>query len=170
MKIVVAGSRTVTERDVHQAFAYCSWVNLASEIVSGTAKGADTFGENWARDKGVPTRRMPADWDKYGKKAGPIRNRQMAEVADGLIAIWDGRSRGTKSMIEFAKELGLRVAVFRTDDGTYQQFEASGDRQYRWEAVEEMAAKLEFDGGLSRAAAEKAALEVLRNQAGRSDK
>lgn len=60
-------------------------------------------------------KRFPADWGKYGKSAGVLRNKQMAEYADGLIAFWDGKSRGTANMIETAKGLGLRVRVARYD-------------------------------------------------------
>ena len=57
----------------------------------------------------------PADWDKHGKAAGPIRNAEMAEVADALIAFWDGQSRETKSMIDLARKKGLQVAIVRYD-------------------------------------------------------
>lgn len=54
---------------------------------------------------------FPADWDKYGRRAGPIRNREMAEYADALLAYWDGKSRGTKNMIEEARARGLKVSI-----------------------------------------------------------
>ena len=57
----------------------------------------------------------PADWERHGKAAGPIRNAEMADVSDALIAFWDGQSCGTKSMIELAKRKGLQVAVVRYD-------------------------------------------------------
>ena len=57
----------------------------------------------------------PADWERHGRAAGPIRNEEMAEVSDALIAFWDGKSRGTKSMIEIARRKGLQVAVVRYD-------------------------------------------------------
>ena len=57
----------------------------------------------------------PADWERHGRAAGPIRNEEMAEVSDALIAFWDGKSRGTKSMIEIAMRKGLQVAVVRYD-------------------------------------------------------
>ena len=64
-------------------------------IVSGTARGADQLGERYAVEKGFPILRFPADWLQYGKAAGPIRNRQMTDNADALIAFWDGQSKGT---------------------------------------------------------------------------
>jgi len=85
-------------------------------ILSGTAKGADRLGERYARERGFLLRRFPADWDKDGNKAGPIRNAKMADNADALIAFWDGTSRGTAHMIMTAKERGLvtRVIKYKT--------------------------------------------------------
>ena len=80
-------------------------------IVSGTAKGADRLGERYASERGFLLRRFPADWDKDGNKAGPIRNAKMADNADALIAFWDGTSRGTAHMIRMAKEKGLATRV-----------------------------------------------------------
>jgi hypothetical protein len=83
------------------------------EIVSGTAAGADTLGERYAQEKGYEVKKFPAQWDLYGKSAGYKRNQQMAEYADGLIAFWDGKSRGTKHMIDIATNKGLKVRVIR---------------------------------------------------------
>ena len=73
--------------------------------------GADRLGEDFAVENNLQINLYPADWKRHGKAAGPIRNRQMAATADGLLAFWDGQSRGTKSMIEFAKQKGLVVKV-----------------------------------------------------------
>jgi hypothetical protein len=70
-----------------------------TEIVSGKAIGVDQLGEQYANMRGIPIKEMPADWNTYGKRAGPIRNRQMAEYADIAIIIWDGESNGTRNMI-----------------------------------------------------------------------
>lgn len=80
-------------------------------IVSGGATGADALGERYARERGYELRRFPADWQTHGKAAGPIRNRQMAENANALIAFWDDQSRGTRNMIQEAHEHGLVVRV-----------------------------------------------------------
>lgn len=82
-------------------------------IVSGHASGADALGERYAQERGLECEQYPADWEAYGRAAGPIRNAEMAEVADALIAFWDGASRGTKNMIDTAKSKGLKVAVVR---------------------------------------------------------
>ena len=84
-------------------------------IVSGHASGVDSLGEKFAADHNLQCELYPADWDKHGKAAGPIRNAEMAEVADALIAFWDGQSRGTKSMIDLARKKGLQVAIVRYD-------------------------------------------------------
>lgn len=81
------------------------------EMVTGTAKGADQVPYYYNYWQGVPIKEFPADWDKHGKAAGFIRNRQMAEYSDALIAFWDGKSRGTKNMIEEMNRLEKPVRV-----------------------------------------------------------
>jgi len=80
-------------------------------IISGTARGADTLGERYARERGFTLRQFPADWDQFGKSAGYRRNCQMADNADALIAFWDGQSLGTRHMIDIARERNLVVRV-----------------------------------------------------------
>ena len=110
MRTIVAGSRNVTDiRQLHAALIECGWV--PSVIISGGARGADRLGEEWAKQIGLPLEIYPADWDHYGKSAGHRRNAEMAAVADALIALWDGQSRGTKGMIDLATARGLRVFV-----------------------------------------------------------
>ena len=82
------------------------------EIVSGTARGADQTGEAYAISRGIPIKRMPAQWDRYGKSAGYRRNEEMAAYADALLAFWDGESRGTRHMINIANERMLVVRVY----------------------------------------------------------
>ena len=87
-------------------------------IISGGARGADTLGEKYAQDEGFSLEVFPANWNKFGKSAGFIRNEQMAEIADALIAFWDGKSHGTKHMIEIMenKKLLVRVVNYETSD------------------------------------------------------
>lgn len=80
-------------------------------IVSGTANGADKLGEKYAKEKGYAIERHPAKWNELGKRAGYIRNKEMAEVSDALIAFWDEKSRGTKHMIDLATKKNLHVRV-----------------------------------------------------------
>jgi len=83
------------------------------EIVSGGANGADRIGEKFAKKNKVELIRFLANWDKYGKSAGYIRNKEMAEYAKELdnigvlLAFWDGKSKGTKHMIDLSKSCGL---------------------------------------------------------------
>ena len=112
MKIIIAGSRLGCEEDeLLRAIETSPFV--ITEVVSGGAKGVDTQGENWAKANNLPIKQFPADWKKLGKSAGPRRNLEMAGYADGLIAIWDGKSRGTGNMIHIATISKMPVWVFR---------------------------------------------------------
>lgn len=114
MKIIIAGGRDITDPGlVMLAMAHSGWI--PSEVVSGGATGVDALGEQWAAQWGIPVRRFPADWKRHGNAAGPIRNREMAAYADALVAIWDGKSRGTANMISEAQQRGLQVYVYRLD-------------------------------------------------------
>lgn len=81
-------------------------------VVSGCAAGADTLGQFWANCNRLKVERFKADWIGLGKSAGFKRNQQMADVADALIAFWDGKSPGTKHMIGIMKVAGKPVQVF----------------------------------------------------------
>lgn len=80
-------------------------------IVSGHASGADSLGERFAQEHCLQVELHPADWAKHCRAAGPIRNKKMAECADALIAFWDGKSKGTKNMIDLARRYGLDVSI-----------------------------------------------------------
>lgn len=118
-RVIIAGGRnfynyvTVKERCEYYLQNKLQTHNVI--IVSGHATGADELGERFAADHGLKCELYPAEWDKYGPSAGPRRNAQMAEVADALIAFWDGKSRGTKNMIDTANKKDLQVAVVRYD-------------------------------------------------------
>ena len=118
MKVIIAGSRDgISYDDVLKAMDECSWTNEITEIVSGKARGADTFGEQWAEENNIPIREFPADWKKFGKTAGPIRNEQMGDYADALVAVWDGKSKGTKHMLDYAKNKKLKFFVYIVEKG-----------------------------------------------------
>lgn len=112
-KVIIAGTRTFDDYDLLCRYADIKLSNIYEpiEIVSGGARGADALGERYAKDRGYELRRFPADWNKYGKRAGYLRNVQMANYADALLAFWDGKSRGTKNMIEEATTRGLLVGI-----------------------------------------------------------
>lgn len=121
-RIIIAGGRDFNDALLMQQSCDPIMQDLiqkgyAIEIVSGTARGADQFGELYAASRNLPVKQFPADWKRYGKSAGYRRNAQMADYANelpygGLIAFWDGKSRGTKAMIELATKKGLMVEVF----------------------------------------------------------
>ena len=110
MKTIIAGSRGINDYSIVRQAILESRFEI-TEIVSGGAYGVDTLGERYARENNIPIKRFLPDWNKYGKKAGILRNQEMGDYADALIAIWDGKSRGTKFMIDYAKKKGLRVFV-----------------------------------------------------------
>ena len=85
-------------------------------IISGHARGADKLGEQYAQEYNHFCYVMPADWEKYGKRAGYLRNASMAKEANALIAFWDGQSRGTYHMIELAKKENLKIKVVKYKD------------------------------------------------------
>jgi hypothetical protein len=110
-KTIIAGSRDCTDySQLIQAVAECGWE--ITSVVSGIARGADTLGIMYAHNNSLLLDKYPADWNKYGKSAGPGRNAKMAENAEALIALWDGKSKGTKHMIDTATSKGLKVYVF----------------------------------------------------------
>ena len=114
MKIIVAGSRCYSNYDESKAFIdRCISENCKEEcvILSGGCNGADMIGERYAHEHGYPIIRYPAEWDKYGKKAGPIRNIKMAENCDIIICFWDGKSKGTQSLILHASKKGIPVFI-----------------------------------------------------------
>jgi ribA/ribD-fused uncharacterized protein len=86
-----------------------------TEVICGGAQGADNIGRLWARINCVPSVLMNADWDTHGRRAGYLRNIDMADKAEALIAVWDGASPGTRQMIEIATRMGLKVHVHRWD-------------------------------------------------------
>ena len=126
MRVIIAGSRSFNDYEFLKTNCLNIFRQLKAEgyntkretleIISGTAKGADKLGEQFAEEFNLKVVRFPADWS-LGKKAGFIRNRQMALYAEEdngvLIAFWDGVSKGTKSMINLANKHGLRVFVVK---------------------------------------------------------
>jgi hypothetical protein len=110
VKVIIAGSRTINAYDIVPHAVEASKFQI-TEIISGGAAGVDAAGEFYAKFMGIPLKVFPADWTKHGKAAGPIRNQQMAEYADALICIWDGKSKGSESMIREARKRNLKVYV-----------------------------------------------------------
>lgn len=111
MKVIIAGNRSITDYNVvKKAIEDSGWKDEISLVISGGARGVDTLGEIWATEEGVAWERHLPEYTMYYGKSAPIaRNRKMAERADALILVWDGKSRGSKNMLEDAQELGLQV-------------------------------------------------------------
>lgn len=110
MRTIIAGSRNIRS---YQTVFYAikkSGFDI-THIIAGGAYGVDTTAIEIAEDLEIPYTVMPADWDTHGKSAGFRRNSAMAAVADALIAVWDGESKGTSHMILVAKARGLKVYV-----------------------------------------------------------
>lgn len=114
-RVVVAGCRNYDNyEEAKQFIDFCiSKIRKDYDLIflSGGCRGADKLGERYAVQNGFEVERYPALWDLYGKKAGPMRNREMAEKADFVICFWDGKSRGTKTMIEFAKSMKKPIKI-----------------------------------------------------------
>jgi hypothetical protein len=112
LKVIIAGGRDYHEYTTLVAAVANSQFTI-TEVVSGGASGVDALGEKYARDFKIPLKVFRADWNTYGKAAGPMRNKEMALYADALIALWDGKSKGTKNMIDQATVRGLEVYVLQ---------------------------------------------------------
>ncbi len=112
---IIAGGRDFNDYSLLSAIMdhLLSKVDNSIAIVCGKARGADALGELYAKERGYPIQYFPADWERYGKSAGYIRNTEMAKNADALVAFWDGSSRGTKNMIETAQRYGLNIRIKR---------------------------------------------------------
>ena len=107
MKIAVVGSRNLEieiERYLPEGI---------TEIISGGARGIDRAAEAYADAHGIVKRIFLPDYPQYGRRAPLVRNRQIVQAAELVIAIWDGASRGTKYTIDYAQSLGKPVRVYR---------------------------------------------------------
>jgi hypothetical protein len=118
VRVIIAGSRSITDQKVVlRAIRISNQViqtALIDTVLSGGALGVDQIGEFWAYDNGLEVERHPADWKKWGNAAGMRRNAHMAKHADGLIAVWDGKSNGTLNMIQNAIDRDLAIYIHGT--------------------------------------------------------
>ena len=106
-RVVIGGHRDFYNYELLSTYVDMCLSNIKDQyeiiIVSGTCRGTDQLGERYAKEHGFKCERYPAQWDIYGKKAGPIRNEYMVSISDYVIAFWTGGGRGTKSLISLAK-------------------------------------------------------------------
>lgn len=112
MRLIIAGSRDITNEHIVQEAIELTNLWPITEIVLGGARGVDKLGEQWAEQEVIAVKAFPADWKQYGAQAGILRNIQMAEYADALIAIWDGSSPGTKHMIDTMVKVQKPVFIY----------------------------------------------------------
>ena len=110
-KVIVAGGRDFINYELLKTKLDKILSNISDEIiiVSGKARGADSLGERYARENNYKIAEFPAQWDKFGKRAGYIRNEEMAKYADACVCFWDYQSKGTKHMINLAKAYSLKL-------------------------------------------------------------
>lgn len=124
MKVIVAGSRWLRDAALVEEAIRRSHFPV-SEVVCGASRkqvrdvlagirlpNADILGALWAIDRGLPVKYFPPDWPRFGDNAGPIRNGEMAAYAEALVLLWDGESKGSKSMHEQGERYGLLEYVF----------------------------------------------------------
>ncbi len=110
MKVAIVGSRHYP--NLERVRKYVSKLSPNDTIVSGGAKGVDATAEDEARKLGMEVISIPPEWDKYGRRAGLVRNDMIVSLAHQVVAFWDGVSRGTKYTIDKAKEKNVITQVF----------------------------------------------------------
>ena len=114
-KVIVAGGRDFD--DYPMMVQYLDFVFSETkediEIVCGMARGADSLGKRYAEERGYAAKKMAANWSLHGRSAGYVRNVEMANYADALVAFWDGKSSGTAHMIKTAQSKHLKIRVKR---------------------------------------------------------
>ncbi len=113
--VVIAGCRTYSNYEEAKDFIISCLIEYKTidqiTILSGGCQGADLLGERFAKENSFPIKRYLPDWKKYGKAAGPIRNKQMVDVCHKVICFWDGKSKGTESLIKYAKKSEKKVDI-----------------------------------------------------------
>lgn len=112
MKVIIAGSRNITSYAEVLKAIILSGFNI-TEVVSGRASGVDQLGEKWAKESNIPIKTFSPNWKELGRSAGILRNEDMGDYAEALIAIWDGQSRGTQHMIAFMSDRKKPVFIHK---------------------------------------------------------
>jgi hypothetical protein len=112
MRVIIAGSRSIADiKHIYAAVAK-SGIDHIDTILCGTARGVDLLGKEYGEINDITVEDYPADWDKWGKSAGYRRNEWMAGESDALIAVWDGKSKGTGHMVDIMRGRNLPVTVY----------------------------------------------------------
>ena len=112
MKLAIIGSRNFNDYKLlcKSLEPYKSKITL---VVSGGAKGADSLGEQWAKENNIEILIFLPDWNKFGKKAGFIRNEDIIKNCDCCIAFWDGESRGTAHSISLCENYNKPLKIIK---------------------------------------------------------
>lgn len=113
MRTIVAGSRTLNYNDVLKAIKECGWVPTV--IISGGALGIDQAGETYANLNNIPLEVYKANWQRYGRGAGYVRNSLMISKAEAAIVVWDGKSKGSLHCAKEATRKGLKVYLTQAE-------------------------------------------------------
>ncbi len=121
--LLIAGSRDIDEATAYRAIEQAYWMlsgTAPTTLITGDARGVDTWGVKWWKvglggDDTIA--HYPARWDEYGKRAGYVRNGEMAMVADQAIIVWDGESRGTQHMLGLVERKGIEFVLVLVTDG-----------------------------------------------------
>jgi hypothetical protein len=125
MKVIIAGSRGINP-DLGQVVTCVALSGYdVTELVCGGAAGVDRAGRHWADHFKIPVKLFMPDWNTHSKSAGMIRNKQMGDYADALVAIWDCESRGTAHMIRHMQQLEKPYYVFTIDGGQIRWINSS---------------------------------------------
>jgi len=125
--LLIAGSRNYTDRDTFNRVTeeYIDSEDASTVIVAGGAAGADELAKDYALEHGLQYIEFPADWEKYGRAAGPKRNDEMVkfikEKNGTALYFWDGESKGTKHCIESARKNGIDVTIWDTAEGRFME-------------------------------------------------
>lgn len=109
MRLAIIGTRDFPGSPETVATAIAQHNLAPTAVLCGEARGPDTWGRLWAEQRGIPVISYPADWERYERSAGMIRNREMIGAADAVLALWDGKSKGTRDAIALARRRGIPV-------------------------------------------------------------
>ena len=107
-KLLIAGSRNFNDYQLLKKLIKPENIEC---IISGCARGADTLAIKYAEEFNIPIEKYPADWNKYGRSAGYIRNKVMVDKATAVICFWDGQSKGTQHTITLTKQTNKPIKV-----------------------------------------------------------
>lgn len=143
MKLLITGSRDITSQVTVDSGIYFGISGMKYSIdeidtlVSGGALGVDSCGELWAMEHSISVKRFRPDWNKFGRGAGMVRNKEMVHylcLADEkdknlVVGIWDGKSNGTRQCLTYAIECGLKTFVYIPDSPIFRDM----DGWYFWD-------------------------------------